>query len=72
MLVWDLICEHWFILGVGLAIGIAAAVPNFGKTDGWVESQWSVKYGAVIVIFFLSGTRLRSSAASDGRSAAEC
>lgn len=32
--VFDLLFEHWFILGVGAAIGIAAAVPNLGKNNG--------------------------------------
>lgn len=32
--VWRLVLEHWFILGVGVAIGLAAAVPDFGKNDG--------------------------------------
>ncbi|GLC66844.1 hypothetical protein PLESTF_000482200 [Pleodorina starrii] len=30
---WDLILEHWFILGLGFAIGFAAAVPNFGSMN---------------------------------------
>ncbi|PNH11236.1 Sodium/bile acid cotransporter 7 [Tetrabaena socialis] len=60
--IWDLICEHWFILGLGFAIGFAAAVPDFGRNGGWVAAQWSIKYGAVIVIFFLSGCSLKTKA----------
>ncbi|EFJ48847.1 hypothetical protein VOLCADRAFT_43621, partial [Volvox carteri f. nagariensis] len=57
-----LICEHWFILGLGFAIGFAAAVPDFGRKGGWIEAQWSIKYGAVIIIFFLSGLSLKTRA----------
>lgn len=31
---WGLVVEHWFIIGVGVAIGVAAAVPDLGKNDG--------------------------------------
>mmetsp|Transcript_6022 Transcript_6022/g.13138 ORF Transcript_6022/g.13138 Transcript_6022/m.13138 type:complete len:489 (+) Transcript_6022:68-1534(+) len=57
---WDLACEHWFILGVACAIGFAAALPQLGRTGGWIRSEWSIKYGAVIVIFFLSGLSLKT------------
>ncbi|KXZ52329.1 hypothetical protein GPECTOR_10g961 [Gonium pectorale] len=60
--VWDLILEHWFILGLGFAIGFAAAVPDFGRNGGWIAAQWSIKYGAVIIIFFLSGISLKTKA----------
>ncbi|KAG1678624.1 hypothetical protein FOA52_012631 [Chlamydomonas sp. UWO 241] len=45
---------------MGFAIGFAAAVPNFGRTGGWIRSEYSVKYGAVIVIFLLSGMGLNT------------
>ncbi|GIL97171.1 hypothetical protein Vretimale_2905 [Volvox reticuliferus] len=61
-LVWDLICEHWFILGLCFAIGFAAAVPNFGRKGGWIAAQWTIKYGAVIIIFLLSGLSLKTRA----------
>ncbi len=62
LFIWDLACEHWFILALGFAIGFAAAVPDFGRNGGWIAAQWSVKYGAVIVIFFLSGLSLKTRA----------
>ncbi|PNW86699.1 hypothetical protein CHLRE_02g095085v5 [Chlamydomonas reinhardtii] len=59
---WDLICEHWFILALGFAIGFAKAVPDFGRNGGWIAAQWTIKYGAVIIIFFLSGCSLKTKA----------
>ncbi|KAG2428566.1 hypothetical protein HYH02_014370 [Chlamydomonas schloesseri] len=59
---WDIICEHWFILALGFAIGFAKAVPDFGRNGGWIAAQWSIKYGAVIIIFFLSGCSLKTKA----------
>ena len=52
--------EYWFILFVLLAIGIAAAWPNLGKNGGYLATQYSVKYGAVMIIFFLTGLSLKT------------
>jgi solute carrier family 10 (sodium/bile acid cotransporter), member 7 len=58
--VWKTLVEYWFIVGVGLAIGLAAALPDLGKKGGWIRSEYSVKYGAVIVIFLLTGISLKT------------
>ncbi|CAF5156394.1 unnamed protein product [Rotaria magnacalcarata] len=34
--------------------------PNLGKTGGYIRSEWTVKYGCVILICFLSGLSLRT------------
>ncbi|MEW5297054.1 MAG: hypothetical protein WDW36_000287 [Sanguina aurantia] len=60
MLTYNLVCEHWFILGVGFAIGMAAAIPNFGKNSGWIHAEYTIKWGAVIIIFFLTGLTLKT------------
>lgn len=41
--VLDGILEHWFLLAIGFAIGFAAALPDFGRTGGWIESQYTIK-----------------------------
>lgn len=51
---------QWFILGLGLAIGLAAAVPNLGKTGGWIRAEWSVKVPAIVLIFIISGIGLKT------------
>ena len=30
------------------------------RNGGWIQAQWTVRYGAVIVIFLLSGMSLKS------------
>ena len=54
--------EQWFILGLGLAIGLAAAVPNLGRTGGWIRSEYSIKIPATVLIFIISGIGLKTKA----------
>jgi hypothetical protein len=46
--------KYWFLIGLGCVIGLAYAFPNLGKTGGYIRSEWSVGWGCVIIIFFLS------------------
>lgn len=39
----DWLLEQWFILGLCFAIGFAAAVPNFGRTGGWIRAEYTIK-----------------------------
>ncbi|RUO96924.1 SBF-like CPA transporter family-domain-containing protein [Jimgerdemannia flammicorona] len=52
--------KHWFLLGLGLAIGLARAFPTVGKKGGPIRAEWSIKWGAVCIIFFISGLSLRT------------
>ncbi|CAF3008609.1 unnamed protein product [Rotaria sp. Silwood2] len=52
--------KYWFLIGLGCVIGLAYAFPNVGKTGGYIRSEWSVKWGCVILIFFFSGLSLRT------------
>ncbi|ORY98652.1 SBF-like CPA transporter family-domain-containing protein [Syncephalastrum racemosum] len=47
--------KYWFLLGLGLVIGLAWAFPQVGKSNGIIQAQYTVKWCAVIVIFLLSG-----------------
>lgn len=53
--------RYWFLLGLAIVIGLAWAFPQVGKTDGDIQAQYTVKWGAVIVIFLLSGLGLEVS-----------
>jgi hypothetical protein len=51
-----------FIIGLGIAIGFAAAVPKLGATGGYIQAQYSVKLPAIIIIFIISGLGLKTKA----------
>ncbi|GAA5794751.1 putative sodium bile acid cotransporter [Helicostylum pulchrum] len=53
--------RYWFLLGLAIVIGLAWAFPQVGKTNGDIEAQYTVKWGAVILIFLLSGLGLEVS-----------
>ncbi|KAG0177517.1 hypothetical protein DFQ29_004747 [Apophysomyces sp. BC1021] len=50
--------RYWFLLGLGIMIGLAWAFPQVGKSYGDLQAQYTIKWGAVIVIFLLSGLGL--------------
>ncbi|CEP08087.1 hypothetical protein [Parasitella parasitica] len=56
-----MLSRYWFLLGLGVVIGLAWAFPQVGKAHGDIEAQYTVKWGAVIVIFLLSGLGLEVS-----------
>lgn len=58
---YALFVRYWFLLGLAIVIGLAWAFPQVGKTNGDIEAQYTVKWGAVIVIFLLSGLGLEVS-----------
>jgi sodium/bile acid cotransporter 7 len=58
---YALFLRYWFLLGLAIVIGLAWAFPQVGKAHGDIEAQYTVKWGAVIVIFLLSGLGLEVS-----------
>ncbi|KAF8059141.1 RCH1 [Scenedesmus sp. PABB004] len=54
--------EQWFILGLGVVIGFAAAVPRLGATGGWLRAEYSIKLPAIVLIFVISGLGLKTKA----------
>ncbi|CAF4071608.1 unnamed protein product [Rotaria sordida] len=55
-----IIRKYWFLIGLPISILIAYSFPNVGKTGGYIRSEWTVKYGCIILIFFLQGLSLRT------------
>jgi sodium/bile acid cotransporter 7 len=58
--VWKFACEQWFMLGLGVAIAFAAAVPRLGASGGWIRAEYSIKIPAIIIIFIISGIGLKT------------
>ncbi|KAG2218400.1 hypothetical protein INT45_011588 [Circinella minor] len=50
-----LFIKYWFLLGLSFVIGMAWLFPDVGKTNGTIQAQYTIKWGAVIIIFLLSG-----------------
>lgn len=47
--------SQWFFLFLGAFIAIAHSYPEFAKQGGTVRAEYSIQYGAVAVIFLISG-----------------
>ncbi|ORY26800.1 putative sodium bile acid cotransporter [Naematelia encephala] len=56
--IFDFLLGQWLLIAMGLVIMLAYFFPSVGKRGGHVASQWTVTYGAVIVIFLISGLSL--------------
>lgn len=52
--------KYWFLIGLGLAIGLAAAWPDLGKKGGILKTDLWVKYVATVLVFLLTGITLKS------------
>jgi len=52
--------QYWFLMGLAIVIVLAWRFPGVAKTDGVIQAEWSIKWGAVIVIFLISGLSLRT------------
>lgn len=52
--------QYWFLMGLAIVIVLAWRFPGVAKKDGVIHSEWSIKWGAVIVIFLISGLSLRT------------
>ncbi|KAG2210401.1 hypothetical protein INT46_004027 [Mucor plumbeus] len=57
---WALFVKYWFLLGLLVAIILAIFFPNVARKGGYIRAEWSIKWGAVVVIFLISGLSLRT------------
>ncbi|CAO3592225.1 unnamed protein product [Absidia cylindrospora] len=55
-----LLSKYWFLLGLAIAIILAWQFPDVAKKGGYIRAEWSVKWGAVVVIFLISGLSLKT------------
>lgn len=49
------ILSQWLLIGMGVACVLAYFFPNVAKHGGVIRSEYSVLYGAVALVFFISG-----------------
>ncbi|KAI9375622.1 putative sodium bile acid cotransporter [Aspergillus egyptiacus] len=49
------ILNQWLIIGIGLACLLAYLLPNVAKHGGTIRSEYTVLYGAVAIVFLISG-----------------
>ncbi|KAI9474241.1 MAG: SBF-like CPA transporter family-domain-containing protein [Benjaminiella poitrasii] len=59
-ILWALFVKYWFLLGLLIAIILAVFFPNVARKGGYLRAEWTIKWGAVIVIFLISGLSLRT------------
>ncbi|XP_077290647.1 sodium/bile acid cotransporter 7-B-like [Arctopsyche grandis] len=55
-----LLKQHWFLLGIFFSILLAVLNPYIGAKGGPLKPEYTVKYGAVSIIFLLSGLTLNT------------
>jgi sodium/bile acid cotransporter 7 len=56
----NFLSKYWFLLGLGLAIGLAAAFPDLGKKGGYLKTDLWFRYVATTIVFLLTGLTLKS------------
>ncbi|KAL4936449.1 hypothetical protein BDV06DRAFT_227884 [Aspergillus oleicola] len=49
------ILHQWLIIGIGLACLLGYLFPNVAKHGGIIRSEYSILYGAVAIVFLISG-----------------
>lgn len=54
-----LLHKHWFLAGIMIAIFLAEIFPQMGAKEGPLNPEITVKYGAVSLIFLISGLSIK-------------
>ncbi|KAF2900778.1 hypothetical protein ILUMI_05408 [Ignelater luminosus] len=52
--------KHWLLVGIFNCIFLASLFPSLGVKEGPLRPEYTVKYGAVSIIFFISGLSLKT------------
>ncbi|KAJ8980370.1 hypothetical protein NQ317_009364 [Molorchus minor] len=56
----DFLRKNWLLVGILCCIFLAGIYPKFGSKAGPLHTEYSVKYGAVFIIFLISGLSLNT------------
>lgn len=51
--------KNWLLVAILCCIFLAAISPNFGSKEGPLKTEYSVKYGAISLMFLISGFSLK-------------
>ncbi|KAK9237687.1 putative sodium bile acid cotransporter [Lipomyces kononenkoae] len=51
----NFLISQWFIVGIGVFVALAYKFPNVAKNHGHIRADISIEYGAVAIIFLISG-----------------
>ncbi|WVW80214.1 hypothetical protein I302_102191 [Kwoniella bestiolae CBS 10118] len=54
--------DNWFLIGIGVSIVLAWRFPNVAADGGVIKSEYSIKYGAISLIFLITGLTLSTKA----------
>ncbi|KAF3314350.1 hypothetical protein TWF173_004953 [Orbilia oligospora] len=54
------ILDKWLVIGIAIACIVGYFAPNVAKPHGYIHSEWSIIYGAVALIFFVSGLSIQT------------
>ncbi|CAK9441105.1 uncharacterized protein LODBEIA_P49740 [Lodderomyces beijingensis] len=58
----DFLIGQWFFCLLGVFVALAYEYPQFAKQGGMIRAEYSIGYGAVAVIFLISGMSMSSKA----------
>lgn len=53
--------KQWFLIALLLSVAFAAALPQLGSKGGWLRAEFSVRIPAIVLIFLISGSGLKTS-----------
>lgn len=53
--------RQWFLIALLCGVAFAAAVPQLGAKNGWLKAEYSVRIPAIVLIFLISGSGLKTS-----------
>ncbi|XP_060533438.1 sodium/bile acid cotransporter 7-like [Cylas formicarius] len=56
----DFLKKNWLLVGILCCIFLAGIYPKLGSKEGPLNTEYSVKYGAVFLMFLISGLSLKT------------
>jgi solute carrier family 10 (sodium/bile acid cotransporter), member 7 len=65
VIVLKFLLGQWQIIGIGIAVVFAYLFPDVGRRGGVIESQYTISYGAIGIIFLVSGMSIPRQALID-------